>query len=83
MDNSDKRHKSQKAQIMGGLHQMAGGVPAAAPCRAHGMSSATLSTWGGEVWRHGCQLHRRGKAIAGENRRLTRMLQMSACRMTF
>ena len=41
-----RRHKSQKAQIMGVLHQMAGGVPAAAPCRAHGMSSATLSTWG-------------------------------------
>jgi len=62
-----------KVEIMGVLHQMGGGVPAAELCREHGMSSATLYKWRAKYDGMDANLISEMKAMAEENRRLKRM----------
>jgi putative transposase len=62
-----------EAQIMGVLRQMEGGVAAAELCREHGMSSATLYKWRAKYGGMEASLISEMKAMAEENRRLTRI----------
>jgi putative transposase len=62
-----------EAQIMGVLRQMEGGVAAAELCREHGMSSATLYKWRAKYGGMEANLISEMKAMAEDNRRLTRM----------
>ncbi|PRY84710.1 putative transposase [Donghicola tyrosinivorans] len=68
-----KKTRFTKAQIMGVLRQMEGGVPAEELCREHEMSSATLYKWRAKYGGMAASLISEMKAMAEENRRLKRM----------
>lgn len=68
-----KRKRFTDSQIMGILKQAEGGVPVAALCREHGMSSASFYKWRSKYGGMDASLMSQMKALEDENRRLKRM----------
>lgn len=60
-------------QIMGILKQAEGGVPVAALCREHGMSSASFYKWRSKYGGMDASMISEKKALEEENARLKRM----------
>ena len=77
-----KKSRFAEAQIMGVLRQAEGGLPVPELCREHGISSATFCKWRAKPGGMDAAMMSQMKALEDENRRLKRMLLISACRLT-
>ena len=68
-----KNGRFSETQIMGILKQAEAGVPVSELCREHGMSSASFCKWRAKFGGMDASMVSQMKAMADENRRLTRM----------
>ena len=68
-----KTSRYTEAQILAILRQAEGGMPVAALCRAHGMSSASFYKWRAKYGGMDASRISQMKAMEEENRRLKRM----------
>jgi putative transposase len=68
-----KNGRVSDTQIMGILKQAEAGVPVSELCREHGISSASFCNWRAKFGGMDASVVSQMKAMADENRRLTRM----------
>jgi putative transposase len=68
-----KNGRVSDTQIMGILKQAEAGVPVSELCREHGISSASFCNWRAKFGGMDASMVSQMKAMADENRRLTRM----------
>ena len=68
-----KNGRFSETQIMGILKQAEAGVPVSELRREHGMSSASFCKWHAKFGGMNASMVSQMKAMADENRRLTRM----------
>ena len=68
-----KNGRFSETQIMGILKQAEAGVPVSELCREHGISSASFCNWRAKFGGMDASVVSQMKAMADENRRLTRM----------
>jgi putative transposase len=68
-----KRSHYTEAQIMGILREAHSGIPVAALCRTHGMSTASFYKWRSKYGGMDASMMARLKELEEENRRLKKM----------